>query len=84
VVADVGDESTESLSAPQLWASPGGGKTGISLPWELGLRSEISGKREIMNLIVIIWVNSCNDSLFADMTLTLHKTQVHCFDSMQL
>jgi len=32
---------------------------------------------------MIIWVNSCNGSLFADMTLTLHKSQVHCFDNMQ-
>jgi len=34
------------------------------------------GKREIKNLSR---VNSCNDSLFADMTLTLHKSQVYCF-----
>jgi len=24
------------------------------------------------------WFNSCIDSLFADVTLTLHKSQVHC------
>jgi len=41
-------------------------------------------KREISNLILISWVNSCNDSLFADMILTLRKSQVHCFDNMQL
>jgi len=34
--------------------------------------------------MLIIWVNRCNDSLFADMTLTLHKSQVHCFGNMQM
>jgi len=24
------------------------------------------------------WVNSCTNSLFADMTFTLQKSQVHC------
>jgi len=52
----------------------GGGKTGIP-PLE---------KREIRNLILIIWVNSCIDSLFADVTLTLHKSQVHSFGNMLL
>ena len=27
---------------------------------------------------------TCKDSLFADVTLTLHKSQVHCFSNMQL
>jgi len=27
--------------------------------------------------------NCCNDSLFAGMTLTLHKSQVHCSGVMQ-
>jgi len=27
------------------------------------------------------WVNSCNDSLYADMTLTLHKSEVHCLQN---
>ena len=56
------------------WASAGGGKTGIP-PLE---------KRKIRNLILIIWVNSCIDSLFADVTLTLHKNQVHSFGNMLL
>jgi len=46
--------------------------------------AKISGKREISSLILIGWVNFCNDSLFADMTLTMHKSRVHCFDNMQL
>jgi len=45
---------------------------------------QISGKREISSLILISWVNSCSDSLLADMVLTLHKSQVHCFGNMQL
>jgi len=35
------------------------------------------------SLILITVVDSCNDSLFADMKLTLHKSQVHCFGNMQ-
>jgi len=31
----------------------------------------------------ISWVTSCNDSLFADMTLTLHLSQVYCSSNMQ-
>jgi len=56
------------------------GKTGICPhPWKLELRRQnFSGKREISCLILISWVNSCNDSLFADVTLTLHKSQVKC------
>jgi len=46
--------------------------------------AKISGKREIRNLILNIWVNSSNDSSFADVTLTLPMSQVHCFDNMQL
>jgi len=34
-----------------------------------------SRKHKINSLIPISWVNFCNDSLFADMTLTLHKSQ---------
>jgi len=33
---------------------------------------------------MFIWINSCNGNSFADMTLTLHKSQVHCFGNMQL
>ena len=29
------------------------------------------------------WFNSCNDSLFAGMTLALHKSQLHCSGVMQ-
>ena len=60
-----------------------GAQNGIS-PGNWDSEAKMSGKREIRNLILIIWVNSCNDSLFADITLTLHKRQVHCFGIMQL
>jgi len=60
----------------------GGGKTGICPPWKLGLRRKNFWKREISSLILTSWVN-CN-SLFNDMTLTLHKSQVRCFGNMQL
>ena len=48
-------------------------------PLEIGTKeAKISRKREISILILISWVNSCNNSLFADMTLTQQKSQVHC------
>jgi len=69
----------------QPWVSAWGLQNGHSPPWKLGLRRKISGKREISNLILLIsWVNSCNDSLFVNMTLTLHKSQVHCFGNLSL
>jgi len=33
--------------------------------------------------MLISWVNFCNDSLYADMKLTLPKSQVHCYGNMQ-
>ena len=58
-----------------------GGKTGIS-PLEIGTKKQKFLKREISILILISWVNSCNNSLFADMTLTLQKSHVHCSGSL--
>jgi len=40
-------------------------------------------KYEVSSLISIIWFHSCNDSLFAGKTLTLHKSQVHGTGVMQ-
>jgi len=59
-------------------------KTGIFPPENWVQEAKISGKREISSLILISWVNSCNESLFADMTLTMHKSRIHRFDNMQL
>jgi len=52
----------------------GGDKTGISSPLEIG-NAKISEKHKISSLIPISWVNYCSDSLFANMTLTLQKSQ---------
>jgi len=52
----------------------GRAKQAFVLPWNMELRSKIYRKREITSLIVISSVNSCNESLFVDMTLTLHKS----------
>jgi len=41
-------------------------------------------KSEISSLILTSWINSWNDRLFADMTLTMHKNQVHWFGNMLL
>jgi len=59
-------------------------KTGICPPGNWDKEAKISVNREISSFILISWVNSYSDSLFADMTLTLHKSQVHCFGKMQL
>ena len=68
----------------QSWASAGGEKRAFA-PLEIGTKKEKfldNVKPKQSSLILIIWVNSCNDSLFADMTLTLQKSQVHCFCDM--
>ena len=59
------------------------GKTGIWPPETRIKNQKFLEKPEINSLIPIIWLNSCNYSLFASMTLTLHKIQVHCFGIMQ-
>jgi len=63
-------------------------KRTLAPPWEiecltLSVRAKISRKRKVSSLIPIISFNSCNDSIFAGMTLTLHKSQVHCSVVMQ-
>jgi len=40
-------------------------------------------KPEVGILIPINWFDSCNDSFFAGMKLTLHKSQFHSYDVMQ-
>jgi len=60
-----------------------GGKTGIS-PLEIGIKNQIFlEKHEVGISIPIDWYFSCNDSFFADMKLTLHKSQVHSSSVMQ-
>ena len=46
-------------------------------------RTKIARKSELSSSIPVKWCNSCNCSLFAGMTLTLHKRQVHCSGAMQ-
>ena len=38
----------------------------------------------MITVILLNWFKSCIGSLFADMTLTLHKSQVHCTGVVQL
>jgi len=62
---------------------PQGGGNGYFPPLEIGTKEpQISRKRKISILILISWVNSCNNTLFADMTLTLQKSHVHCSGSL--
>jgi len=58
---------------------PQGGKQTFAIPGNWDEEPKISNKPEISSLIPIDLFNSCNDSLFADMTLTLHTSQIHCF-----
>jgi len=61
---------------------PQGGQNGHSPPLEIGTKKQKF--LENVKVILIILVNSCNDSLFANMTLALHKSQVHCFGNTHL
>ena len=61
----------------QTEASAGGQNWHLSSPTNWDKETNMSRKREISSLIPIKWFNSCNDSLFANMTLTLHKSQVY-------
>jgi len=48
--------------------------------WKLGLKNQIFlEKTEVDILIPINWFDSCNDSFFDGMKLTLHKSQVHSY-----
>ena len=61
-----------------------GGKTGICPRLETGIKNQIFlEKTEVGMLIPINWFDSCNDSVFAGMKLTLHKSQVHSCSVMQ-
>ena len=66
------------------WASAGGGQNGHLPPLDIGTKNQkflenlkLAAKFRLNNF------NCCNDSLFAGMRLTLHKSQVHCSDVMQ-
>jgi len=61
---------------------PQGGKAGIFPPWKLGSEPKFSRGLDLRNVIPMSWFNSCIDSLFACMTLTPHKRQVHCVGVM--
>jgi len=48
--------------------------------WKLGLRTKYFWKKtEVVILIPVNWFDSCNDSFFDGMKLTLHKSQVHSY-----
>ena len=51
---------------------------------EIGIKNQIFlEKPEFGILIPINWFDSCNDSFFVGITLTLHKSQVHSYSVMQ-
>jgi len=65
------------------WASAGG-KTGICPPLEIGIMNQFFlEKTEVGIFTPIFLFDSCNDSFFAGMKLTLHKSQVHSYSVMQ-
>jgi len=66
------------------WASLGQGRQNGHLPTAWKLRNQIfMDKPEVSILIPINWFESCNDSFFAGMKLTLHKSQVDSCSVMQ-
>ena len=63
----------------------GGGKTTICPLLEIGAKKQkFLEKGEVSSLLLISCINSYYGRLFADMTLTLHKNQVHCFGNVLL
>ena len=61
----------------------GGAKWAFTPRWKLRWRTKISRKPKVSSIILTNWFKSSNYSLFAGMTLTLHKSQVHCSGVMQ-
>jgi len=69
---------------PTPWTSAGGAKRAFALPLEIGTKKEkflenVKSAVQFLSVGLILAV-----TVFADMTLTLHKSQVHCFANMQL
>jgi len=63
---------------------PQGGETGIfPAPGNWDKEIKIFRKSEAGILIPINRFNSCNETLFTGMALTLHKRQLHCSGVMQ-
>jgi len=53
-------------------------------PLAIGIKNQMFVENpEVGILIPINWFDSCNDSFFADMKPTLHKSQVHSYSIMQ-
>jgi len=67
------------------WASAGQERQNGYLPrLEIGVKNQIFlEKSEIGILIPINWFDSCNDTFFGGVNLTLHKSQVHSYSVMQ-
>jgi len=62
----------------------GEAKRAFSPRLEIGINNQIFlEKIEVGILIPIKWFDSCNDSFFARMKLTLHESQVHSYSVMQ-
>jgi len=65
------------------WASEGAAKRAFP-PLEIEIKNQIFlEKPEVGILIPINLLYFCNDSFFAGMKLTLHKSQVHSYSVMQ-
>jgi len=61
-----------------------GAKRAFAPRLEIGMMKHLFlEKPEVGILIPIIWFDSCNDSFFAGMELTLHKSQFHSYSVMQ-
>ena len=66
------------------WASERGAKRAFAPRLEIGIKIQIFlEKPKVAILIPINWFDSCNDSFFAGVKLTLNKSQVHSYSVMQ-
>ena len=76
------DITTKSCFFPCMGVRRGS-KMGTSTPWKLGLSTKNFQKTWVSSLTPINLFNHWNDSLFAGMTLTLHRGEFHCSVVMQ-
>jgi len=52
-------------------------------PMEMGIKNQMFLEKTEVGILNSDWFDSCNDSFFAGMKLTLHKSQVHSYSVMQ-
>ena len=60
-----------------------GAKRAFAPRLEIGIMKQLFLEKPEVGIFPSNWFDSCNDSFFAGMKLTLHKSQVHSHSVMQ-